>query len=794
MKVVSLLYVIAVFPPLGLELEPVVFQHNTEPFAVPAQQTAMQSFMPGEGHLNGLIITVPADRKTPVLKVAILDKDFNVLRQGMYAKTQYGRDYNSVHYSFPALTTSLTDTLSASLKSVTGQSFRILVSHSGYDQGELSIGQVKHDDLDMVMSLRRPSVIPPATFLGIIAGVGLTLAIAAVRLVSLHWPRAQWLGAALALSVVIILSMLPLIYRTGQLAISDWDFYLSYFTHLKRTVLDYHQFPLWNPWICGGTSAIGDPEFPVVSPFFPLILLLEIPTGLVFAAILSIIGTGWGMLALSKRLGLSSEAALIAALPAALGSALLLKIAEGHMMNITLSWLWFPWTLWAWLAAYKVAGGAAGGPPTAGSTAPPDGGVPRQDPRDTIRDQVRLRTLVTGILLALTFFQGGIYALVYTGLTLAGIVALARRRLHALLVTIMAAVWALGLSAAKLLPVADWLRQFPEKMYSMSSFTLPYLDQLFLGRLLHGSEGVFPGQNGGWHEYGSYIGPVILLLALVGLSQWRRRIVRAIAAGSLAALLTSTAGPFLEPLLKSLSFLPHSYMSRLTLLAVIGISLLAGFGFDRIRRSFTPAVTLAIIALAAIDLASLAAPIASQIFVLPAVPTFLADPPWPAASTNQAFPRRIRSVDYNRAYLAAKQGYGTMAYCSVLGPDPAPHTIEEGGTAAASATPQGQLEVLDWTPNGVTLKVAADQEGDLLLHTNFAEGWTANGLPAHDRDGLVATTISPGTHTVEFLYRPPLLNAGLVISGLFVITATAVSARIIWHAHIFRTHRHSPPE
>lgn len=780
MKVFPLLSVIAVFftaavlvwtNPLGVELESVVSHHNTTPLVVPAEQTAIQRFMPGEGNLNGLAIAHPADDLVPhVPEAAILDQDFNILQPGMYTKTRYGHDYHMVYYSFPTLNASAADTLSVALKSATGQSFRILASHASYNQGDLSLSQVKQKDLDMVMSLQRPSLTPPATLLGVSAGIGLMLAIAAVRFSTVRWPRAQWPGAALALGVAILLAMLPLVYRTGQLAISDWDFYLSYFTHLQRTVLVYHQFPLWNPWICGGASAIGDPEFPVISPFFPLVLLLNVPSGLALAAILSIIGTGWGMMALSKRLGLSSEASLIAALPAALGSALLLKIAEGHMMNITLAWLWVPWTLWAWLGAYRA-------------------NIKTQDTRHK-----KIWPLVTGLLLALTFFQGGIYALVYLGLVLAGLIVLARRRQHALFVTILAGGWSLGLSAVKLLPVVHWLRQFPEKIYGVSSFTLPYLDQLFLGRLLHGSEGVFPGQNGGWHEYGSYIGPVILLLALIGLSQWRRQIVRVVATASLAALLISTLGPFLEPLLRHVPFIPHSYMSRLTLLTVIGTGLLAGLGFDQLRRRFSPAITLVIITLAALDLATLAAPIAAQIFILPASPTQLTNPPWPAASTSQAFVKRAGEVDYNRAYLAAREGYGTMAYCSVLGPDAASPTIEEGGTAAASLTSQGQIDVLDWTPNRVTLKVVANQEGDLLLHTNFAKGWTANGLSAHNRDGLVAATISPGTHTVEFLYRPPLLSAGLLISGLFIIAALAVSGRVIWHGHILRTHRHSPPE
>ncbi len=69
-------------------------------------------------------------------------------------------------------------------------------------------------------------------------------------------------AAALTLMFITIAAALSGFFaKTNALGISDWDYYFTLHTTYRDTLLKHGQFPLWNPWTAGGTSALGDPEF-----------------------------------------------------------------------------------------------------------------------------------------------------------------------------------------------------------------------------------------------------------------------------------------------------------------------------------------------------------------------------------------------------------------------------------------------------------------------------------------------------------------------------------------------------
>ena len=354
-----------------------------------------------------------------------------------------------------------------------------------------------------------------------IAGLG--------ALLILLFRRWSWLVASVLLGIVTVVSLAGFLWSPGQLGISDWDYYFSYHTALNKTITEFRQFPLWNPYICGGTSAIGDPEFPVFSPLFWPELLFGSSEGLQIAIFISVATFAVGVLMLAKRLSLSPLGSFFAALAASFGSVSLLEIVEGHP-NI-LSAMWIPWVFWGWHRAYVKT---------------IDSGIKIKSLASI--SQLLRNALVCGIFLALTFFQGGIYLLMYTAIAFIFLIAISRHRLAALSTSLVAGLWALGLAAIKLVPVALWLKDFQDKAYASSASILPYLHKVLLGRYLHGSENVIAAQGGGWHEYGAYIGPIVLILAAYGLwREWRRGSVKALFLAAIIALVVSSSGPLLSP-------------------------------------------------------------------------------------------------------------------------------------------------------------------------------------------------------------------------------------------------------
>ena len=594
------------------------------------------------------------------------------------------------------------------------------------------------------------SAIEPEWISGLLAAAIFTLGVILIHVL----PRYKWLAAAILLIIITPLALPGFWFSDGHLGVSDWDLYFTYRHHLHRTITEFHQFPLWNPWMCGGSAALGDPEFPVLAPTFLTNLIFGSETGLKVTIYIATAVGAVGVLMLGKRLGLSVYGALIAALGVAFSSVNLLEIVEGHP-NI-FSAMWVPWIFWSWLAAYRSS-------------------------------RVSFWPIVCGIFLAFTFFQGGIYMLSYTTLAFLVLLLLAPNHKRAFLITLTSGLWALGFAWVKLIPTILWLRQFQDESYASSTYTIPYLHKVLFGRYLHGAGGardIIPDQGSGWHEYGAYIGPFIGALAVIGLTKLRKtRIVPALAIATILTILLSSSGPLLKPIFDQISFIPRSNISRIILFAVIPISLLAGYGLDalreRMRHKWLPAiVAIALLAYVAGDLFTLSVQLSNQAFVLPYPEIPISPAPSPIAHLTSTYDIRHNEVDYTRAYAATIQGYGTSASCNVLRPKNVARTIHDKENFGPVLVSKNMtIHETAWAPSRVTTRITTvvDQT-EVMLNTNYAKGWwviegETPPRPAEDVQGRVGIWASRGSHTLTFFYRPRGMYAGMAITGLTMAVA-----------------------
>ncbi|MAF80472.1 hypothetical protein CL628_00500 [bacterium] len=590
--------------------------------------------------------------------------------------------------------------------------------------------------------------------------VGVVVALGALLVALL--PRYRWVVAGLLLIIVtpiMLVGFLP----NGQWGISDWDYYFSYHEVVRDLTLTYGTVPTWNPYICGGTTAVGDPEFPFFTPTFLLELLYGVPFGLRLAAMVTTAIGALGMLALAHRLKLSALAGLLAALAFSFGSVTILELVEGHPNVFAV--MYIPWIFWSWLAAYQSSNGN--------------------------RRHSRLWSLLTGVLLAATFLQGGIYLLMYTAGAFIFLLAVVRRRVDALRVTVTAGVWGLSLAALKLVPVLLWLTQFQDQSYASSASTLTSLPEIFLGRYLHGSE-VIPNQGSGWHEYGAYVGPLVLALAALALTRIKRsRVIKLLLVAGLIAIAISSSGPLLKPLFDQASFLPRSNVSRLVLFTVLPLALLAGIGLDRLRQLLASVISpkyklnvvipsiVAVIALGVVatDLGSLTQPLSEQAFtVLPTVSATTAQEPLQHTFARYEI-RDEDGVDHSRAYAATLANYGTQAYCTVLGAPPSVATVEQTEEPQAlvrTRSPDGTATLLRWEPDKIVAQVASVESTDVMVNANYARGWEVNGNPAIEIKNQLAITIPAGSHTLTFTYAPPGFVFGQMVTLLALLLAVGL--------------------
>ncbi len=576
-------------------------------------------------------------------------------------------------------------------------------------------------------------------------------AILIIGAIGLHWlpTKKQWIAAGILLVIVTPVALSGFWFSPEQWGISDWDYYFSLHHTYREIILKYHQFPFWNPVTCGGTAGLSDPEFPIFTPTFLLELIFGIERGVRLAIFLATIVGGVGMLAISKKLKLPVLAALLTATAYMFSSVNLLEIVEGHV-NIFAA-MWIPWIFWAWLSSYRARSAEA----------------------SVKADRYGM---ICGLFLAITFYQAGIYLLMYTGLAFLLLPFLTGNWRHAWKINIQAGLWALGFAALKLIPVLLWLRQFQDIAYAGSTYTLPYLHKILLGRYLHGSE-VLPNQGSGWHEYGAYIGLIILGLALIGAFNRSRRLIRGLVIATIAALLLASAGPILKPLFDAAPFLPRSNISRFVLFAILPTSLLAGFGLARIqliKRLGLPLMYL-LIALAAVDLMTLANALSLQSFTVPPVLPAIAPATPPLEFTARTYdfeaPNREK---YTRSYAAVLAGYGALNYCPPLGPASMIRTIHDEGSSGILqfSEPKGvQIKQFIWSPNTVHVTGTATNKTDLTINTNYADGWKINKQAAHSIAGRPGASLTAGSFDLTFIYYAPGFMLGLLITFITIALA-----------------------
>src|SRR5712692_9542796 len=69
-------------------------------------------------------------------------------------------------------------------------------------------------------------------------------------------------------------------------AFADWDIWLGTEVAAVRSLVQFHQLPMWNPYECGGNPLLGNPQSSFLTPWFLLILFFGPAAGLYLSIII----------------------------------------------------------------------------------------------------------------------------------------------------------------------------------------------------------------------------------------------------------------------------------------------------------------------------------------------------------------------------------------------------------------------------------------------------------------------------------------------------------------------------
>jgi hypothetical protein len=148
-----------------------------------------------------------------------------------------------------------------------------------------------------------------------------------------------------AASLLILLGWLPFLLKSGYIPDNtDWHSYMQFSEAARIDILDYGQFPFWNPWHYGGTPLAARPQFGVFSLDTLFTLIFGTLRGFHFAIMVYVLAGAWGMWLLLGDFVKNQAARFWGMLLFGLQGTIAIHIAAGHTVMTAIIWL--PWLIY----------------------------------------------------------------------------------------------------------------------------------------------------------------------------------------------------------------------------------------------------------------------------------------------------------------------------------------------------------------------------------------------------------------------------------------------------------------
>jgi hypothetical protein len=537
----------------------------------------------------------------------------------------------------------------------------------------------------------------------------------------------------------------------------DWRSFAGAWEAARISLRDFHQWPSWNPYHCGGIPLYQDPQTPVPGVMFLLTFAwLPTPVAMKLWLWVHLLVGALGARALLRNHNANvPEQIFGAALVTACG------FCSEHFGGGHLSFtpfLFLPWVLLGHRRALT-------------------------DARWSV---------LTAVALAFAVWEGGTYPVPLLFVALAADTVLrlgnpASRRAFVVTLPLTSGLFGL-LASVRLLPVLLWLREHPRLMPLDDSMTVA---EVVLAWTARAHDRPFPGHIFVWPEYGDYIGvaPVALFAAAILAAFARRddgardrRVDVGVALALVWCALGNIPGFSLFGLLHELPVyrslrVPSRFLYPATvLLALVVGRTLADLRALLVARRARPALRRAFVGLeyalalgVIIDLVAVNSP-RLQVG---------ADPPIPAGRAATAF-HQIDGGDYWRWPTYPVRGVGTTVCYAAFDWTPAPQIWQgPGPQQRLEPADGGSVRALEWTPNVLRFEVDLARPATLLVNQNTDSGWTTSLGTVDRAQTLLAVDLPAGRHAVTLTHAVRGLWTGALFTLLGIIASVWLVLRAL---------------
>jgi hypothetical protein len=553
----------------------------------------------------------------------------------------------------------------------------------------------------------------------------------------------------------------PLLKNIVNWGVEDWDEYFFRNALARTTILRYQQFPLWNPYTCGGNVFLAHPASGFLSPFFIFILLFGEVVGLKITVVVYLIIGMFGMFLLARYLGLEFPSSYLAAFIYMLNAIYPMHVTAGLVGEFTMAFM--PLIFLFYLKGF----------------------------------QNKKYLLLSALFIFLMLAGGSLRAVIIFSLFLfvySLFKAGQERGPQPVENLFVVFIFAFFLSAIKTIPMLEFLKShayIKENLEIMRITELPTL--LFRKVSTYDPEGgIFSRLAYDWYHCGSYIGTLSFFLFIVAAILYFRTnwplvftgiIFLFLAAGK---ILPTDKNNFIYSLPVLSSILSSLYSRpRFILGLIFTISIMAGMGLSRLENFFpnnffSKVSAIIIVIFILFDLVNTNGPLLKEAFTLPPQ----------EGERSPFFHQGLSSLDYLKEDSDVYQRF--LSNRGTINAQEIDNVYISTKNVLAFSSPDYKGEAYLWkgsgmakikyfSPNKVIVEVTASGEDTFILNQNFYKGWKVKKGKiinnACNFEGLIAAPVSPGKLDLEFFYLPDSFILGVILSfltallGIFLIMA-----------------------
>ncbi len=573
--------------------------------------------------------------------------------------------------------------------------------------------------------------------------------------------KKEWF--ALIVFILISFAMVsPIFKNLTYWGTNDWDQHFFYYDSARKSIVDYKQFPLWNPWYCGGNALLAHPESAFLYPLFIFNLIFGTVIGIKIQIFLHLIIGMFGMFLLSKYFKLAPYSSYLPPIIFMLSSWFASRMFVGHTLYLSFTLL--PYVLFFYLKSLK-----------------------------------RIKfIIIAAIFLTLMIFGGGTtYPLFLTSLFL-GIYSVLKSLKNKSIIPIRNLIIILIIfmlfGAVKIIPAFKFVKTFSEPMIDEqptnfetlynSLFSrnqhhksrIYYVDTTFKERYYQGTNLIRFDIVGravwAWHEYSAYIGIIPLLLFITAIIFYFKKHWDLIITSFVFIIFYLGYKFYLWKILTYLPFIRSLHgPSRAIMVFVFILAILAGIGLsfleksEKIKIRKKDYIIIALIIIVLIDLFSISRPIYSRIFkVKPLqlekrdfIQVMIAD------KFISQYPNLLQNVGSVNCYERVHPIFGATPIIYSNG------TLYPYYNGEAYLFSNNKTQILEFSPNKFTIEVDTDKEDKLILNQNYFDGWKVKDKNIEEFLGKVTVNVNKNDEEIIFYYLPNIFILGLIITIISLI-------------------------